>query len=532
MSEKDENDGIHLSLETTVLILMLIIYITSGPLLKRFKISLLRSSGFTMICGIIITILTYFLSPSSTFFKGFQFNSLFFFTFVLPWIIFNAGYSIKFHSFLKHFPIIIFLSIIGTLLTFIIIALINYSFNNTLYYTSNGHNDEKIVSLSLVEILQIAASLSAIDSISSVSILIDNERDKVTSISFGESIINNAICIALFRISSLSKKKHYILFTTWEVIYKCIIFFILSFIIGGLVGMLSSYFLEKLKIFKLNRVQEISIMLLFGCFSYFICDIFGLSSIVGLLSCGICMTHYTYYNLSFQAREESALISNVLCVLAEALVFSSLGMNILYYTTHSLSLSFILLQLIGVIISRIILIYIFGYLLNLGKSKIFLLKEKHKKVLTVIGGIRGAVSFAIAISINTEKQLHKEVILTSVIYVVFITNIGFNLIYNFIKVDDKYKPETSNEIYSVLHRDSRNKLKKDNDNKIMKKVEEFDEKNILPFLVSSWPEAQEDNIAINEMIMTKLNNWKQNEGNLEKEENKIEMNIFNSEEQQ
>jgi NhaP-type Na+/H+ or K+/H+ antiporter len=111
LSEEEEStDSIKLSLETLILSLMLIIYITSGPLLKKSGVKILHASGFTMIIGFVFTFIIKIIFTNSNFFKGFQFNRNLFFTFILPWIIFSAGYNLKIESFLKYFRYIILFS--------------------------------------------------------------------------------------------------------------------------------------------------------------------------------------------------------------------------------------------------------------------------------------------------------------------------------------------------------------------------------------------------------------------------------------
>ena len=55
---EEEGDGMKLSLATLVLSLMLVLYIISGPLLKKFQVKIIRPSGLVMILGILITLLT------------------------------------------------------------------------------------------------------------------------------------------------------------------------------------------------------------------------------------------------------------------------------------------------------------------------------------------------------------------------------------------------------------------------------------------------------------------------------------------
>ena len=64
-----EGDEMKLSLATLVLSLMLVLYIISGPLLKKFQVKIIRPSGLVMILGILITLLTKIVNPDSTFFK-------------------------------------------------------------------------------------------------------------------------------------------------------------------------------------------------------------------------------------------------------------------------------------------------------------------------------------------------------------------------------------------------------------------------------------------------------------------------------
>ena len=117
-------------------------------------------------------------------------------------------------------------------------------------------------------------------------------------------------------------------------------------------------FLVYLKKFHLNRVQEISTMLLFAFISYILCDWLNLSAMTALLACGLCMSHYTFYNFNYQTREESCLISLSLSLVAEGLIFSAMGMTIVYYTTISFCAKFVIVELILIFLCRRILFHL------------------------------------------------------------------------------------------------------------------------------------------------------------------------------
>lgn len=183
--------------------------------------------------------------------------------------------------------------------------------------------------------------------------------------------------------------------------------FFLSFVVGTLVGCLSSLFLKKLKSIKLNRVQECSIIIFFAFISYTLTEELGLSPIIALLFTGIIMSHYTFYNLSFQAREESSIVSRIMSNIAEAFVFTYLGLTVIYYMSNAFSLSFICWELLFVVLGRVVAIFGLSYLMNLLELKNFRIKTSEKGIMSCAGSIRGAIAFGLAISIDTKNTLNK-----------------------------------------------------------------------------------------------------------------------------
>ena len=114
----------------------------------------------------------------------------------------------------------------------------------------------------------------------------------------------------------------------------------------------------------MHRVHEILILMLFAFLSWVLAVQLDLSPIISLLFNGVTMSHYTYYNLSFQARDQSAVVSRLFSLIAEAFVFIYLGLSALYYMTHSVSIGFIIGEVIIVSGSRVILILLFSWLIE------------------------------------------------------------------------------------------------------------------------------------------------------------------------
>lgn len=140
--------------------------------------------------------------------------------------------------------------------------------------------------------------------------------------------------------------------------------FTMSVVLGLIIGLLCTLFLKNMKIFKLNRVQECCILIFFAYFSYTIPEILGYSSIISLLFCAIFMSHYAFYNISFQAREESSVSSKIMSSIAEAFIYTYLGLTFISIYKHEYSISFIVSELFIVIAGRYISIYSLSSLLK------------------------------------------------------------------------------------------------------------------------------------------------------------------------
>ena len=537
----EEGDEMTLSLATLVLSIMLVCYIIAGPLLKKFKVKILRPSGVIMIFGIILTLLTKMINPDSSFFKGFQFNHSFFFTFILPIIIFSSAYNSKIESILKYLKYILLFSISGTIFSFIFISFFTYYLNSKKYFTTNVENNDgtiiKIVpiNLSLSEILQFCTAISACDSVISLSFLMEDNEPKLNAISLGDSILNNAVVISLFNsVYDISQKeKSLTIYLSCYIFAKSILIFAASLIIGIAVGLFHSKFLVFMKKYHMNRVQEISTILLFAFISYILCDWLQLSAMTSLLACGLCMSHYMFYNLNYQTREESSLISLSLNIIAEGLIYSSMGMTIVYYTMHLFSLRFITIELLLIVFCRIFTIFGQIYILELcGVSPLtFKLKPVHKSILTGVGSIRGAVSFGLSLLMHTPNEDNKTLLVGSTIYIVFLTNILMILISPLFKrrerelydkeilqLDTSDDKVMKHDIFTFIHPNteiSEPKPKKMKNEEKLKREEnswinrfiKYDNEVIRPKIIPKWPEVKEDNNNISRKIKKALGLW-------------------------
>ena len=611
MSEEDT-----LNLETLLAIIILFIYTVTGPIFEKINFHYMHESGLCMIIGVLITFFSMIIGPGPDLTKTIEFNENIFFTFVLPPIIFSAGYNLRRTSFFKYFMYIISFGVVGTVMCFLVVTPLTYIMNSnnmfTLYYSpsnlhlrnytqhmynttikekikkedlnyynetfrsfninsnnpednnititpfgnltndnlTNGNitkNDENelpreiIIHFSLTEILLFASVISATDTIAALTFIHEDSEPKLFAILFGEGVINDAVCIVLYRIlrDFTSSGEEFTTSTPFMMFSSFLSLAFFSIIIGMFVGCFCAYVLKKFKELdiKLNRMQEISVVLFFAFISYTLAEECGLSPIVSLLFSGLFMSHYAFYNLSFQAREESSVVSRMLSNIAEAFVFVYLGLTLIYHIQQSLSISFIIIELIIVVFGRIVAIFGLCYIMKVLGVKSFKMKTSQKGIMSCAGSIRGAIAFGLAISIDTPNELNKEILRSSTLILVFFTTIVFGALMPFMinimkKLDppeDEYSkymieqfPNPDKllqcDVFNFVHPNFSQKYEgsKEKNIEILKTRLsywlghywfEFDEMYIKPKLCYQWPYVHEDNLNLKKVIITAINKY-------------------------
>ena len=609
----EENER-NLNLDTLIAIIILVIYTVAAPIFDKIHFHYMHESGLCMIIGVLITSLSSLMSSNKDYTKSLNFNEGVFFTFVLPLIIFSAGYNLRRQSFFKYFMYIVTFGVLGTVMSFLVVSPLTYIFNRNNMFTlyndyeiieynnetfnnnntenilidysnkfnininetiiNNNNNDnennlnntnitnnnnitdikpsynkrKKVINFSISEILLFASVISATDTIAALTFIHEETEPKLFAILFGEGVINDAVCIVLYRIlrDFTSTGQEFTSSTPLMMFGKFLNLAIFSFIIGMVVGILCAYLLKKFKEnnINLNRTQEISVIIFFAFISYTLAEEMGLSSIVTLLFCGMFMSNYAFYNLSFQGREESSVVSRMLSNIAEAFVFTYLGLTLITYIQHSLSISFIIIELFVVIFGRIFSIFFLCYLMKIFGVHSFKMKTSQKGIMSCAGSIRGAIAFGLAISIDTSNKLHKEILVTSTLILVFFTTIVLGammpLLINLMKKLDFEDDNNNNELVNIKNPDDLLKCdeftfihpnfsekyegsKEKNIEILRSRLSywlghywfEFDDMYIKPKLCFKWPWIKEDNMNLKKVIITSINKYEEEQKKVE-----------------
>jgi len=192
-----------------------------------------------------------------------------------------------------------------------------------------------------------------------------------------------------------------------------------------------------------SAITETLLLLIVAMLCYFVSETLGESSIISLLTCGICMAHYTWYNLSPQGKTISSITISIFGSAAESFVFAYIGLCTFTYTRfeqgedapleeekYPWSVSFIVIMCTIIIVGRTIAVWTAHGLVSLCSKKPDV-TFKELLFVTYGGMIRGAIAFGLVLKIpdvaKTDVNYFNErgVVVTTTLACVIFTTVVF-----------------------------------------------------------------------------------------------------------
>jgi len=354
-------------------------------------------------------------------------ESLFFFVW-LPPIVFAAGYNMKRKKFFQHFNYVALFGVVGTFTWFTFFSF----FTGMLFYL---HPMDKYIpetgvtekfELTLREILLLCSLMCSSDVVAAVSLIDFQKEPKLFSMVFGEGITNDAVSIILF--NTVFKYTGSTEKFTAKTVLKVILEFTkltLSSVGWGIAAAFAwALFLKHMRFLTHSPVHETMMVFSFGYLGYMFSELFELSGIITLLTSGILMAHYAWYNLSPQSKQTTSLAFGAIGFGAEAFVFAYLGLTFFSYTSYEWSWQFFIAEFFVIIIGRFLgivgLLYLVSFLFNHERELSF----KELMFLYCGGMIRGAIAFGLVLRLDHSLP-NREVIITTSLWLVIVTTLLF-----------------------------------------------------------------------------------------------------------
>ncbi|KAK4492565.1 hypothetical protein RD792_003380 [Penstemon davidsonii] len=359
-----------------------------------------------------------------------EFDEELFFIYLLPPIIFNAGFQVKKKQFFRNFMNITMFGAAGTLISFCVISFGAKRLFETL----------DIGYLELRDYLAIGAIFSATDSVCTLQVLNQDETPLLYSLVFGEGVVNDATSVVLFNAIQKFDLTQINSRTGLKFIGNFFSLLITSTLLGVLIGLLCAYITKKLYFGRHSTDREIAIMILMAYLSYIMAELFDLSGILTVFFCGIVMSHYTWHNVTESSRVTTKHAFATMSFIAETFIFLYVGMDALDIEKwkfvsrspgKSIGASALLLAL--VLIGRASFVFPLSFLSNFAKkSKSDKLSLKQQVTIWWAGLMRGAVSMALAYN-QFAKSGHTQqpgnaIMITCTITVVLFSTVVFGLL--------------------------------------------------------------------------------------------------------
>ncbi|WRX27200.1 Cation/H+ exchanger - like 10 [Theobroma cacao] len=357
--------------------------------------------------------------------------------------------------FFSNFGAIVTFAILGTLIASVVTGVLVY-LGGLMYL---------MYRLPFVECLMFGALISATDPVTVLSIFQELGTDmNLYALVFGESVLNDAMAISLYRTMSLVRSH----VSSGQNFFMVIVRFLETFVgsmsagvgvgftsalISFLINLLTSLSMQDwiLTIFKtwsavflfffLISRKQFSGPFMFSSFPPFILNGFmgqlviklsdisrymlaeglSLSGIVSILFTGIVMKHYTYSNLSENSQRFVSAFFHLISSLAETFTFIYMGFDIAM-EKHSWShVGFIFFSILFIGVARSANVFSCAYLVNSVRPVHRQIPLNHQKALWY-SGLRGAMAFALALqSVHDLPEGHGQTIFTATTAIVVLT---------------------------------------------------------------------------------------------------------------
>ncbi|KAL9644486.1 hypothetical protein ABK040_009351 [Willaertia magna] len=383
----------------------------------------LPESTFLIIIGVIVGIIVRFTSNERLFDYVMLISDDLFLLFLIPPIVFEAGYSLNTSFFFRYFILILVYAVLGTLLNALCVSftLWGFSFIPGLYSYS----------FELLEFLLFGALIAAVDPVAVLAVFSDVEVNETLNILvLGESVLNDAVSILLFRlfenVRGRAESGTPFSFGAAEfflIIVKFIYMSVGGFILGVLFGLIGIFFSKFTYI--VPRIEPM-IVIIVAIASYIFGESILVSGIIAILFSAICLGHYLKLNITSDNSQTIKTSLSIVALIFESSIFLYIGVALLVIRLRW-DTAFILLALAFTLLYRFVVTYFLTFFYNLiqwkrNREKVSL----RSQFVMSYGGLRGAVSFSLSfvipiVVIDPLSVERKEIIITATIFIILFT---------------------------------------------------------------------------------------------------------------
>jgi sodium/hydrogen exchanger 8 len=276
-----------------------------------------------------------------------------FFMALLPPILFNSGYQLQRELFYRHIKPISLFAALGTTVSGMVTALLLYGFKNLGWF---GAFDP-----SFVELCTFGALIAATDTVSVLGVLQAKRVDPhLFSLVFGESALNDAVAIVLFRsfasileddVGQIDGVLDTILQILYDFLYQAVGSPCLGVVFAFVIALLFKYV-----DLRETKIIELSLFILLMYFPFVLAEEIHLSGIVSIFFAGLSARRYIEPNVSDETKHNAEVLFHLISYLAETCIFLELGLSV-FGLSSSFQWGFIGLAFVAALFGRAMSVY-------------------------------------------------------------------------------------------------------------------------------------------------------------------------------
>ena len=275
-----------------------------------------------------------------------------------------------------------------------------------------------------MESLIFGSLISSVDPVAILSIMGNPDLGVdplLYSLVFGESVLNDAIAISLFKTFFEFYKPEGPKWSESQIPLALLSFVVitgLSIMVGVGLGLAASWLYRHLDLRQYPHL-ETSLLLCFCYLCYATAESISLSGIMALFFQGVVLSHYNSYNLSEVSHVASEQIFSTFATLTETIVFVYMGMGVFTGRYKTFDMKFPVIAMVACVIGRFLNIIPLSFLSNLCRRGRHVISGRHQAVMC-FSGLRGAIAYALS---ENMPGPHKEVYTTGTLSICIFTTI-------------------------------------------------------------------------------------------------------------
>ncbi|KAL4234434.1 Sodium/hydrogen exchanger 1 [Mactra antiquata] len=364
-------------------------------------------SCLLIVLGLIVGCILHFGRVATT--SEYVLDADIFFIYLLPPIIFDAGYFMPIRSFFDNIGSVLLLAVVNTAFN---TACIGFSLYAVAYWGWIGQ------SISLLHCLIFSALISAVDPVAVISVFEEvHVNQMLYIIVFGESLLNDGVTVVLYHMMEGFIELGEENLIAIDVVTGIGSFFIIALggtLIGILYGLFGGFITKYTDHVK---VIEPLFVFILGYLMYLTSEMMHLSGILALSFGGIVLRHYMEHNVSKKTATTIKYFMKMLANISETIIFMFLGLSTIV-DTLDWNLAFIFFALFFCLIFRALGVVVLSWFLN--RRRLVKL-TKIDQFIMAYGGLRGGIAFCLALSLDEELVPEKRLFVTATIIIVFFT---------------------------------------------------------------------------------------------------------------